>query len=375
MTQSLLNPEAIQKPTLLLNKDIAKRNIFKMAEKAAESQVRFRPHFKTHQSAVIGEWFREAGVEAITVSSVTMAQYFARHGWKDITIAFPVNPREIDALNKLAATAKLNLLVESRESALFLRERLDMPVKIWLETDTGYHRTGISWNNTDEMTAILSILKDSKNCTFSGLLTHSGHSYHARSTGEIVQIYRDTVTRMQKAKDALASKGFSGAAISIGDTPTCSLMPKFDGVDEIRPGNFVFYDIMQTQLGSCTVNDLAVAVACPVISNHPERSEIILYGGAVHLSKERISVSGSATCYGFISTGDIRIWSPPIPDCRLINLSQEHGILQAGNGTASRIGIGELVLVWPVHSCLVVNLLREYVTLEGDRIPTLLSSP
>src|SRR6476620_10300974 len=89
----------ITRPTLLLDEARCRRNIERMASKARRSNVRFRPHFKTHQSAQIGEWFREAGVNAITVSSVKMAEYFASHGWDDITIAFPANWREIEAIN------------------------------------------------------------------------------------------------------------------------------------------------------------------------------------------------------------------------------------------------------------------------------------
>ena len=71
----------IQTPTLILNEAIVRRNIARMADKARRSGVRFRPHFKSHQSAAIGAWFREAGTTAITVSSVRMATYFADHGW------------------------------------------------------------------------------------------------------------------------------------------------------------------------------------------------------------------------------------------------------------------------------------------------------
>ncbi len=107
------------KPTLLLNKSRVLRNIEIMINKAARSEVRFRPHFKTHQSAAIGAWFQERGVAAITVSSVDMARYFANHGWQDITIAFPVNMREIDKINALAETITLHLLVEAEESVHF----------------------------------------------------------------------------------------------------------------------------------------------------------------------------------------------------------------------------------------------------------------
>ena len=92
----------IEKPTLLLDKARALNNIERMAGKAARSEVRLRAHFKTHQSAEIGQWFRPYGVSTITVSSVDMALYFAEHGWNDITIAFPVNLRQIRTINMLA---------------------------------------------------------------------------------------------------------------------------------------------------------------------------------------------------------------------------------------------------------------------------------
>src|SRR5512147_1045773 len=104
-----------------------------MAEKARANHVRFRPHFKTHQSAQIGAWFREFGVEAITVSSVTMADYFAASGWNDITIAFSVNWREIEATNRLAASNHLGLLVDSVETAQMLAQQLAHPADAWLD--------------------------------------------------------------------------------------------------------------------------------------------------------------------------------------------------------------------------------------------------
>ena len=89
--------DELERPTLLVNPVIAQQNIAFMAEKARRQGIRFRPHFKTHQSAAVGEWFRQVGVTAITVSSVDMALYFADHGWDDITIAFPVNIRQMTA--------------------------------------------------------------------------------------------------------------------------------------------------------------------------------------------------------------------------------------------------------------------------------------
>ena len=90
--QAAMWTDAIEKPTLILDPTICRANIQRMAERAKRNNVKFRPHSKTHQSAMVSEWFREVGVDAITVSSVEMATYFAENGWKDITIAFTVGP-------------------------------------------------------------------------------------------------------------------------------------------------------------------------------------------------------------------------------------------------------------------------------------------
>ena len=99
----------ITEPTLILDKKRCLANIEKMANKAKRNNINFRPHFKTHQSAEIGSWFRNFDVTSITVSSVRMAKYFAANGWNDITIAFPVNILEIGQINELALKISLNI--------------------------------------------------------------------------------------------------------------------------------------------------------------------------------------------------------------------------------------------------------------------------
>jgi len=71
-------------PTLLLNKEISLANIERMANKVKAAGAVFRPHFKTHQSLEVGRWFRDFGVECITVSSMKMAAYFAAAAGKSL---------------------------------------------------------------------------------------------------------------------------------------------------------------------------------------------------------------------------------------------------------------------------------------------------
>ncbi len=352
----------IQKPTAVLNPDIARRNIHRMAEKARKNDVRFRPHFKTPQSAQIGEWFREEGVQAITVSSVDMACYFAEHGWQDITIAFPVNWRQIEQINRLAQQISLTLLVESVETVEFLQQHLTAPVQIDLKIDTGYHRTGLEWDNLTEIQQVAATVTDK--LTLKGLLTHAGHTYKARGAETVRRIYEETLTRLQWVRDNLPFP----VELSVGDTPSCSVVEDLSGVDEIRPGNFVFYDWMQVVIGSCQPEDIAVAVACPVVAKHPSRSTIVLYGGAVHLSKESLLNADGQPIFGVLAEKTDSGWGGVIPDAYLMSLSQEHGIVKAPPDLMNRVSVGDMLMVLPIHSCLTVDLLKKYVTPEDEEI-------
>lgn len=356
----------IKKPTLLLNSDICRRNIHAMAVKAHERNVIFRPHFKTHQSADIGEWFREEGVTAITVSSVTMAQYFAKHGWKDITIAFPINLLEIEEINELASDIKLHLLLESEETAKFLSRKLTTECGFFIKIDTGYHRTGIEASNIPMINNVLQATESSK-LYFDGFLTHSGNSYHVKDRQELIRIQQNASENLLRLKKHFQPQ-YSNLVLSVGDTPICSQLPVAAGMDEIRPGNFVFFDSMQFILGSCKLDDIAVALVCPVVAMHPNRQQAVIYGGAVHFSKENTLLPpDQEPIYGLAVSWDGKNWDTGNLLGKVISVSQEHGIVSLTQ-QGCNLKPGDLVAILPVHSCLTANLMKRYLTLEGDEI-------
>ena len=360
--------DAITKPLLLVHEQRARDNIEKMAKKARLSNVRFRPHFKTHQSAGIAEWFRDYGVTEITTSSVDMAGYFADSGWENITVAFSVNIREIDKINEIASRINLGLLVESTETVAFLDENLTVDVDVWIKIDVGYHRTGVPWDNPKEVLKLANQISSSKILKFKGLLTHAGHSYSARSRSELREIYAETIRILTTLKGVLLEFGIESVELSFGDTPCCSVVENFSALDEIRPGNFVFYDLMQLQIGSCTEEQIALAVACPVVARHASRNEVVIYGGAVHLSKESLNDAEKRRIFGRVVPWHEEGWGPIIPDAYVSSLSQEHGIVRCPEGFFKKITVGDILFLLPVHSCLTVNLIRNMIAMNGETV-------
>lgn len=359
-----MNLEHISQPKLIIDEKICRGNIRKMALKCHQSGTFFRPHFKTHQSAGIGEWFRDEGVDRITVSSVTMAEYFSKAGWNNILIAFPINFREIDGINSLASKVKLHLLVDGSEPVNFLRHNLKHKAGIYLKIDSGLHRAGVAASDIKKIDLILQQINRSSLLSFTGFLTHSGHSYAAGSKQEILNIYSKTVDQMTEIK-ARFQHIFPDSIISIGDTPSCSLVKDFGKVDEIRPGNFVFYDLMQFTLGSCKFNEIAAVMACPVVAKYPHRNELGIYCGAIHLSKEFLSVPNGNKTFGLVVRITGEGWSEPLKDTYVSSISQEHGIIKTTGSVMVAFNYGDLIGIIPVHSCLTARQQKDYITLEG----------
>jgi len=224
-----------QKPVLLLDENRCKRNIQKMAHRVKQSGAIFRPHFKTHQSITIGRWFRDVGVTGITVSSIEMAKYFVKDGWDDITIAFPFFMKQLQGLKEIEEKAKLRLFIHSEEDLNILNKELENPFSFYIEIDPGSARSGISYQNMDKISTIISISKKRNRGTFHGFYIHDGRTYTAKNEQEIKQIINPTIDILTDLKSK-----FPDAAISLGDTPSASVSGRLNELDEITSGNFVF---------------------------------------------------------------------------------------------------------------------------------------
>jgi D-serine deaminase-like pyridoxal phosphate-dependent protein len=354
-------------PTLLLDKQKCIRNIRIIVEKAKRNNLVLRPHFKTHQSHEVGRWFKNEGVTKITVSSMKMAEYFAQDGWNDIAVAFPVNVHEKVRINKLAEKITLNLLVVDPRNISWLASEVKHPVNILIDVNNGYNRTGVSPTDFATIDLILSEIAKQKHLNFIGFLGHAGHSYKSHGKAEILNVHHESLEILGRLKDKYKAK-YPNLILSPGDTPTCSIAENFPGADELRPGNLVFYDVAQSFIGSCTLDQVAVAMACPVVAVYPERGEVVVHGGSVHFSKDSFKLPDGTISFGNVVALTENGWNTSETGMYMKSLSQEHGIIHAKKEIAQKIKIGDFLGILPVHSCLTADAMKSYMTLEGEKI-------
>lgn len=354
----------IKNPTLIIDEKICRQNLHKMSEKAKRHGLKLIPHFKTHQSLKVAEWCKDYGVDEITVSSFRMAYYFRDKGFKNIHIAFPFNPLLIPDLNMIN-DQPISIQLVNEEVAKLTAAQLTKDTEFFIEIDAGYGRAGVPIGKLEDIDSILREASFSDKLKFRGFYIHAGHSYYADLKG-IHKIQKETQEAFRVLKAKYKSQ-HPDLVCRSGDTPTCSIVEDFEYIDEIGPGNYVFYDITQAEIGSCSREDIAVALATPIVDIKQERNEILVHAGGVHLSKDVLNMNGHKN-FGEVVYLNEKSWSIPKETSYLKNISQEHGVIQASDVLIEKVKIGDIVGILPIHSCMTADCMRGYRTLDGEMI-------
>lgn len=348
-------------PAFLVDRSIVEQNCARMRAKAQTSGVAFRPHVKTHKTIEIGRMQHGGGIGPITVSTMAEAGYFANAGFRDITYAVPVAPDKLARAAALAARIeRFNILVDSQAA---LRAVEDFHAAhgdvfdVFLKVDCGYHRAGVDPNDPDSVRLAIALAR-SPAVHFQGLLTHAGHSYNARDVEEIRRIAAEEIESLTRFRALIAGEGLADVVRSIGSTPTTMVVESFTDTDEVRPGNYVFFDAFQATIGSCNHEDVAVSVLATVVGSYPERSESIIDAGALALSKD-VGPNHLYPTFGYGIICDLAL--RPL-NAHLVSLSQEHGKL------STALPVGTRLRVIPNHSCLTAAMYDRYHVVEEDVI-------
>jgi D-serine deaminase-like pyridoxal phosphate-dependent protein len=335
-------------PALVVDLDTLDRNIARMAEAARAGGFALRPHAKTHKCLQIAEKQLAAGALGLTVATIGEAEVFAAAGVTDLFIAYPLwlDEGKQRRLAKLAAGARVQVGVDSIESA---RRIAGTGASVLIEIDSGHHRTGVRPADAGPLARAASEL----GLTVDGVFTFPGHGMahaaNATPTDVRTQAAHDQETALAEAAASLRNAGIEPTIVSGGSTPTAAL--REDGeINELRPGVYVFNDAMQVALGSCGVEDVALAAAATVVSV-PSADRFVLDAGSKVLGADPNAWSSG---YGLV---------PAYPGSKVVQLSEHHAVVQLGEGaTAPRHG--DRVAIVPNHVCNAVNLAAELVIVQ-----------
>jgi D-serine deaminase-like pyridoxal phosphate-dependent protein len=363
-----MNLETLQTPSLVLDVQRVLRNAERMRTRLAELKSSLRPHVKTHKCVEIARLQTGDQTRAVTVSTMAEACGFAANGFRDITYAVPIEPGKFKAAIELAKVCEsFNLITDDPGIPSLLDEaarQADVILSLFLKVDCGYHRCGVEPESAEAL-EIPKQISECSNLRFAGILTHAGHSYHSRTRDERLCIAKQERDLMVVLASRLRDGGIEVPTVSIGSTPTITAIDHLQGIDEARPGNYIFFDAFQAAIGSCEIDDCALTVLAAVVHRDMKRRKLVIDAGAIALSKDRGAVEFDATCgYGRVLNLDGQDLG-----LRLGALSQEHGEICADDPRLlEQFKVGSRVRVLPNHSCLTAAQHSHYNILEGRQV-------
>lgn len=366
-----MHVDTLPTPALLLDLEILEHNLATMQRKAEKHKVKLRPHIKTHKSLEIARRQRELGAKGITVSTFFEVQQFAAAGFDDITWALPIPFPYVHKVLDLPEEVTVGITVDSMdaiEHVVKICTNRGKKLHVWLEIDCGQHRSGVD-PRSPHAEEMVRLLGRSPAIAFDGVLTHGGHSYGGRVRDDLKRFAEEERSVTVGFADAMREKGYTVENVSVGSTPTMSATENLKGVDEIRPGNYAFYDYTQASIGSCGVADCALSVLATVISHQPDSLHFVTDAGALALSKD----PGPTHVRNDMGMGILfedyerkRLHA----HLQLTTLSQEHGKVVADKIELinDRFKVGDRVRILEHHSCLTAAQFDKYYVVKGNDV-------
>ena len=358
--------QGIETPATLIELHKLEANLTSMQRLAEANGVVLRPHAKTHKSIEIGSRQLALGASGLTVATIDEAVVFARDAKAgSITISRPiVSETKLDRLfaELGGADVDLRLVVDSQNGVAAASEaaaRASTQPGVFIKVDVGLHRCGVDPRGSQALDLARQI-DSAPDLEFRGLLSHAGQVYAVTSRAEATAIAEQERVLMLQVRDQLVSAGIAVAEVSVGSTPTVLAAESFEGVTEIRPGNYVFLDLLPAKVGVATEAEASLSVLATVISKNDEY--FITDAGSKTLTSDT-GGHGMVGAQGFGVAYPTDRYLSAEHRMLVAGLSEEHGKLARGDFD---LAVGSTVRIIPNHSCPVVNLARELLVLDDE---------
>ena len=350
--------QQLETPCLVIDVDLAEKNIKRMQEAADKAGCRLRPHIKTHKMPLFAQMQVKAGARGITCAKVSEAEVMAEGGMEDIFIAYPMvgDFRILRAIALAKRIKRLILAVDSLEGAKALEQAASdqaMVLEVRMEIDTGAGRTGVPMDRAVELALAI---KQMKHLNLTGIFTFKSLILSGKPTEDNLLAAEEEGNMMAETARLLKEAGIEIQDISAGSSPTGVQVAQTGMVNEIRPGTYIFDDFMLTKEKVAELSEIAVRFYATVVScQHQDYA--VIDGGTKCFPTD--VVPGQPPFYypGYgVVEGDDNL--------RLSRMNEEHGIITALSGETG-LQVGQVLSLIPIHVCTAVNM-QNFVYLLKD---------
>lgn len=344
-------------PAVLIDLDKLEQNIQRMAAFAKAQRLHLRPHIKTHKIPQIAFLQLRAGAVGITCQKLGEAEIMAAAGIDDIFITYMIiGAPKLERLVQLKRRATICTAADSEEAIAPLAARMQregLQHEIMIEVNTGLNRCGVLPG--EPVLALVQRLQQYPSLKLRGIFTHEGQAYHFPNPDERERVALQAAEEMRRTAELLRAHGHPCEVVSVGSTPSALLIDKAEGVTELRPGNYVFYDRTQLKLGACTEDQIAASVLATVVSRPAPDRAIVDAGNKTMCTDNAADFNntiGSVVGY---------------PDLTFHYSSEEHGRMTSKTGVMN-LKVGDRLRLLPNHACGMMNMHDEVYGVRSDHV-------
>jgi D-serine deaminase-like pyridoxal phosphate-dependent protein len=343
-------------PTLLIYRDIVRRNIQRMITVLGGRPDHWRPHLKTVKLDSMTRLLVEAGITTAKCATTLELLMACRAGMQDVLVAYPHTGKNARRIAEIAAefsNVRVSAIAESEEQ---LEAWRNTGVELFIDINAGMNRTGIEQNNVGDIARLASRIQDA-GTVFRGLHFYDGNS----SEPDIDQRTKRAHERYDELLNAVAvmkGRGIQIKEIITSGTPAlpCSLsytrLWDASFKHQVSPGTVVYNDASSLeQLPSEYDLEPAVLVASRVVS-HPKADVITCDAG-------HKSVSVDSGVPNTVVLGQ--------PALRALKPSEEHLPFEVvDHGPIP--SVGSVLYLIPRHVCPTVNNFDSAAIIERGNV-------
>jgi D-serine deaminase-like pyridoxal phosphate-dependent protein len=237
-------------PALLLDLDVARRNIATMAAKFEQLPAKLRPHIKVHKSVELSRMTVEAGAVGIACATPWEAIVMATGGIADVLIANQVVQRDkVAAVAELAREHRITVTVDDVRNVEQLSRAADQAgsrLEVLIELDVGMGRCGV--REIEDLLPIAERIGELDNLTLRGLQAYEGHCMLEPDRDKRIRDAGEANARAVAGADFLAEHGHRCAEISGGGTGTYFIAGANPRITEVQAGSYALLDSFHDNL-------------------------------------------------------------------------------------------------------------------------------
>jgi D-serine deaminase-like pyridoxal phosphate-dependent protein len=346
--------DELETPALILDLDVARANIDRMAEFLADKPVKLRPHAKLHKSPRIARMQVDAGAIGISCATAWEAIAMAEAGIEDVLVANQVvGPGKTRALVEACARSRITVAVDSEANLDQLSAAAvaaGQVLGVLVEIDVGMGRCGV--RSRDEALRVAQHAVRLPGIEFRGVQGYEGHCMLEPDRELRVQKQAQAMADVGGVIDHLAAHGLGCEIVSAGGTGTYDLTGINPRVTELQAGSYVFMDAFHNTL--IPGFPVALTVLLTVMSRHGTR--VILDGGMKAVGTDLMlpTVAGHDAETVFVAEEHTGI---DVPEDSPLRIGDTVEVLPGyGPTTVNRYGVyhivedGVVTDIWPVLS-------------------------